>query len=279
MFWFKFLWQLFPRAILTKIIIGSGDGSAQTGDEPWPAPMIPQRTHDAILTSLWRQNDVVTSFWRHNDVIITLCACWDSGSGTGYLYIVPWLVSMVVTDGLELSWGQCNHNHRFDPRRWYLNQSLLGALQWSEMYHCIEICKCVAFLNWKESLWPIFDAYHKAWNIDRLKRGFRIVTRVYGSNKHIVRYYMIFMRRIWRKVSLCYTGVYFNPAASEFEYLVKMLFLVLLSQSHHIYHIDLGVIFCWSKLNRVLYSSYWSKKGYCVDRQWKETTNHSISSL
>ena len=32
-----------------------------------------QRTHDVILTSLLRQNDVVASFWRNNDVIITSC--------------------------------------------------------------------------------------------------------------------------------------------------------------------------------------------------------------
>ena len=33
-----------------------------------------QRTHDAINTSLWRQNDVAVSFWRHSDVIInTVC--------------------------------------------------------------------------------------------------------------------------------------------------------------------------------------------------------------
>ena len=31
-----------------------------------------QRTHDAIITSLWRP----TSFWRHNEVIIAPCARW-----------------------------------------------------------------------------------------------------------------------------------------------------------------------------------------------------------
>ena len=36
-----------------------------------------QRTHDAKITSLWRQNNVATSFWRHNDVIIASCARWD----------------------------------------------------------------------------------------------------------------------------------------------------------------------------------------------------------
>ena len=33
-----------------------------------------QRTHDAIITSLWRRNDVAMSFWRHNHVIIESCA-------------------------------------------------------------------------------------------------------------------------------------------------------------------------------------------------------------
>ena len=42
-------------------------------------PKISQRTHDAIITSLWRRNDVATSFWRHSDVIIASCACWDCG--------------------------------------------------------------------------------------------------------------------------------------------------------------------------------------------------------
>ena len=32
------------------------------------------RTHGAMITSLWRQNDITTSFWRHNDVIIASCA-------------------------------------------------------------------------------------------------------------------------------------------------------------------------------------------------------------
>ena len=35
--------------------------------------LITQRAQDAIIPSLWRQNDVPASFWRHNDVIFTLC--------------------------------------------------------------------------------------------------------------------------------------------------------------------------------------------------------------
>ena len=40
----------------------------------------PQRTHDAIITSLWSRNDVATSFWRHNDVIIASGVRWLMGN-------------------------------------------------------------------------------------------------------------------------------------------------------------------------------------------------------
>ena len=33
--------------------------------------------HNAIITTLLRQNDVTTSFWRNNDVIITSCVDWS----------------------------------------------------------------------------------------------------------------------------------------------------------------------------------------------------------
>ena len=42
-----------------------------------------QRTHDAIITSPLRQNDVATSFWRNNDVVIALCDHWDRISDMG----------------------------------------------------------------------------------------------------------------------------------------------------------------------------------------------------
>ena len=35
-----------------------------------------QRTHDAIMMSLSRQNDVAMLFWRNNDVVIASCAHW-----------------------------------------------------------------------------------------------------------------------------------------------------------------------------------------------------------
>ena len=40
----------------------------------WPPAAAAQWSHDAIITSLWRQNDVATSFRRHNDIIIASCA-------------------------------------------------------------------------------------------------------------------------------------------------------------------------------------------------------------
>ena len=40
-----------------------------------------QRTHDVIITSLLRQNDVARSFWRNGDVIITSCVRWDTFDG------------------------------------------------------------------------------------------------------------------------------------------------------------------------------------------------------
>ena len=46
-------------------------------------PEIHQRTQNAIITLLWRRNDVPTSFWRHNDVIIASCVHWVEGNLTG----------------------------------------------------------------------------------------------------------------------------------------------------------------------------------------------------
>ena len=43
----------------------------------------PQRTHDAIITSLLRHNDVALSFWRNNDVAIASCVRWPFVKGDG----------------------------------------------------------------------------------------------------------------------------------------------------------------------------------------------------
>ena len=44
---------------------------------------IAQRVRDAIITLLWRPNDVVTSFRRHDDVVIASCVRWDVSSWDG----------------------------------------------------------------------------------------------------------------------------------------------------------------------------------------------------
>ena len=51
-------------------------GSPLLVAKPLHEPMLSQQPHDAIITSLWRQNDVPTSFRRHNDVIFALCVSW-----------------------------------------------------------------------------------------------------------------------------------------------------------------------------------------------------------
>ena len=45
-----------------------------------------QRAHDAIITPLWRQNDVATSFWRNNDVIIASCVRWAEMGHCAYVF-------------------------------------------------------------------------------------------------------------------------------------------------------------------------------------------------
>ena len=53
-----------------------------------------QRTHDVIIMSLLRQNDVATSFWRNNDVIITSRVRW----AVAYWCQRPWSPLVQVMD-------------------------------------------------------------------------------------------------------------------------------------------------------------------------------------
>ena len=48
-----------------------------------------RQAHDAITTSLLRQNDVATSCWRNNDVIIASCAHWDAMIGSNNSLFLP----------------------------------------------------------------------------------------------------------------------------------------------------------------------------------------------
>ena len=50
---------------------------------PWNTTIdikMSQSSHDVMITTLWRQNDVATSFRRHNDVIIASCVCWEKAT-------------------------------------------------------------------------------------------------------------------------------------------------------------------------------------------------------
>ena len=63
--------------------------SVRHGNIHPPSWTASQRTHDAITSSLLRQNDVATSFWRNNDVIITSRVPWDERSTMVLRWLFP----------------------------------------------------------------------------------------------------------------------------------------------------------------------------------------------
>ena len=70
-----------------------------------------QRTHDAITTSLWRQNDVATSFWRHNGVINASDTRWyldDKYTGPALEVLIHWdrgkMVAILQAFSNQFSW-------------------------------------------------------------------------------------------------------------------------------------------------------------------------------
>ena len=77
-------------------------------------PEIHQRTQNAIITLLWRRNDVATSFWRHNDVIIASCVRWARVTWQVWRFalccVLLWLgtctyhVLRVTTPVMTISW-------------------------------------------------------------------------------------------------------------------------------------------------------------------------------
>ena len=92
------------------------------------------RTHDVIITSFLRQNDVVTSFWCDNDVIITSCVRWwriwvnkshestttDNKTTTKQNTASPCVyfvmdISLAVTDVSSSIWSWWYWNYGFGP--------------------------------------------------------------------------------------------------------------------------------------------------------------------
>ena len=93
--------SFYPRIALVAPSPGSLHTALWAGASVWKhgVSISTLRTHYAIITSLWRQNDVATSFWRHNDVIFASCArrVWLPCSVQTYIKI-RWLRKKVSWD-------------------------------------------------------------------------------------------------------------------------------------------------------------------------------------
>ena len=78
---------VFPLSALNSLIWGTPHYFGQISQLLMPS----QRAHDAIITSLWRQNDVARSFWHHaNDVIYVVC-----GTSTSYgALMISWALPL-----------------------------------------------------------------------------------------------------------------------------------------------------------------------------------------
>ena len=83
----------------------------------------PQRARDAIITPLWRQNDVATSLWRHNDVVIASCVRWIKIC----LYKVYWrTVDFVITGNEDC----CYDSRRYEEQNYHQGNSRV----WVEIF-------------------------------------------------------------------------------------------------------------------------------------------------
>ena len=83
--------------------------------------ILPQRTHDVMIKSLLRQNDVATSFWRYDDVTITSCVRWGAklhvlwyccvgfGGGWKMIFHFKWYHSRISWFLVEVTFIKSNH--------------------------------------------------------------------------------------------------------------------------------------------------------------------------
>ena len=106
--------DMFPKVLLTMISTGSDKGLASqqvtnvnhylnpNGLLPTGLPAtlnclpVPQRPRDAMITSLWRQDDVKTSFWRKNYVILALSARWGTILYCTYERMMMWCTGAYI---------------------------------------------------------------------------------------------------------------------------------------------------------------------------------------
>ena len=103
----------------------------------------PQWAHDAIITSLWRQNNVATSFSSLNGISFTLCVHWVLYINTGtwtravitgsiyheilIVYILPYIVTILMYSILCYI-GLCYNDA-------YMSDSIRGHCQiWSSLF-------------------------------------------------------------------------------------------------------------------------------------------------
>ena len=86
---------------LTSLFVSDGD--------------IVQWTHDAIITSFLRQNDVTTSLWPNNDVIITLCVHWVAG-----VVLLRW--AGLFVSGKIIMWNfEYEWNRKWQEMFWWIS--------------------------------------------------------------------------------------------------------------------------------------------------------------
>ena len=89
-------------------------------------------THDAIITSSLRLNNVATSFWRYNDIIITSCTHWED-----ILIIANNVLLISDIFRIALRSIECKH----DVQRYqFIYQSVNTNASWTILYCCQDIC-------------------------------------------------------------------------------------------------------------------------------------------
>ena len=117
---------MFPKVLLTMISTGSDKGLASqqvtnvnhylnpNGLLPTGLPAtlnclpIPQRPRDAMITSLWCQDDVKTSFWRKNYVILALSARWGTILYCTYERMMMWCTGAYMRHSVRFFYANAN---------------------------------------------------------------------------------------------------------------------------------------------------------------------------
>ena len=102
--------------------------------------VISQRSHDAMITSFWRQNDVATSLWPHNDVIFASCVRLDASVN---VFVIGFGCSVVLPVGpwCTIVVKLCFANIFFEMAIWKCRLDILAMLFWSLYVENIDHCR------------------------------------------------------------------------------------------------------------------------------------------